>query len=822
VQDRPTLEDAYDHLALEAEARDRWERAGIHRYDPDGPGEVFSVDTPPPYVSAAHLHVGHAMSYTQAEIVVRYQRMLGKRVFYPMGFDDNGLPTERYVERAHAIDKAKTTRSAFRALCLEETRRGAAAYEALWRSLGLSVDWSLRYSTIDEHCRRTAQASFLQLFRLGRIQRTDAPVAWDPVLGSALAQADLEVVERRTKLHRIAFRTPGGAPLTIATTRPELLPACVALYRHPEDPRYDGLTEAVVPLSDRRVPVLTDPEVDREYGTGLLMVCTFGDADDVRRWRRDRLDLRVIVGPDGRLTDAAGPYAGLDAPAARARILKDLAAAGATDGFDVVPQRVPISERTQAPIEWRTAPSWEVRITDLKERLLQRSAELRWSPAFMKHRLDDWIEGLRYEWNVSRQRLHGVPFPVWLCEACGEPVLADEAALPVDPLEEPPPRDACPRCGGALRGDPDVMDTWMTSSSTPAINANLAATPGRTAGPYPMTVRVQAFEIVRTWLFYALVKAELHHHSLPFRDVMISGWGLDEQGRKISKRNLEPDPSGFSRYDPAHLIERFGADAVRHWAARTALGRDLRFSLKDVKSGRRVGIKLWNAARLAVDLGAFDDEAADVPLPDRAPEDRHLLHMLDGVLVTLRAGLDQYDYATGLHALDRWFFGDLCDDWLESAKDRVRRPERFASGTADSVRVTAREALRAAIGAYAPYLPFVTDALWVRLFQAAEGGPSLHVTAFPSAVGALPVPGLDRVAEVRTLVRRWRTDRSIPQSRELEEVTVFGPAADLEVLAPLEAAVRAACRAEAVAWRSDDGPLRVEGRTGQVVAAPGR
>jgi valyl-tRNA synthetase len=327
-EESKVLEPTPDLAAIENEIRRLWDTHQIHRYDPAGDGDVFAVDTPPPYVSADHLHVGHAMSYSQADFIVRYQRRRGRRVFYPMGFDDNGLPTERFVERKYGVDKRKTTRSEFRSLCLEETATVAAGYERFWRALGLSVDWSLRYSTIDDHCRRTAQRSFLDLFEAGRVYRSDEPVFWDREFGSSLSQADLETRTQRGELHRVVFE-PGAV---IATTRPELLPACVALYHHTDDDRYNGLAgrELEVPLTGHRVPVRADPDVDPAFGTGLMMVCTFGDAEDVRRWRRDGLATRVCLGEDGRFTEVAGPYAGLTAEEARARIVADLRVAATT------------------------------------------------------------------------------------------------------------------------------------------------------------------------------------------------------------------------------------------------------------------------------------------------------------------------------------------------------------------------------------------------------------------------------------------------------------------------------------------------------------
>lgn len=800
---------SYDHRAIEAMCLELWQRTGIYAFDPEGRGDIFAVDTPPPYVSAAHLHVGHAMSYTQAEFVVRWHRMQGRRVFYPMGFDDNGLPTERFVERAHGIDASTMGRSAFRRLCREETERGAAAYEELWRSLGISVDWSLRYSTIDEHCQRTAQRSFLELYEAGRIYRSDDPVMWDPQLRTAVAQADLETLTRRQKLHTLAFTDSDGRALPISTTRPELLSGCVALYRHPEDSRYRGLDSARVPLDERSVPVLTDDAVEPGFGSGLVMVCTFGDAEDVRRWRQDHLETRICVGPDGRMTDLAGPLAGRSTSEARAGVVRALERIGAYEGFTMTEQSVPIAERSGAPIEWVMAPQWFLRVLDRVDALREMSTQLRWHPPHMKSRLDDWIDGLRWDWNLSRQRRYGVPIPMWLCEDCTTPVPAPLEALPVDPLETPPPLSSCPGCGGALRGDPDVMDTWMTSSSTPDVCANWVGTAGRAAGPTPMTVRVQAFEIIRSWLFYTLVKADAHHGRLPWRDVMISGWGLNEQGRKISKRDLEKssDPSGFNRYDPAHVIEHLGADALRHWAGRSQLGHDLRYHTRDVKAGRKVAVKLWNAARLvSMSLDGFDPAAGRPHVPDRLPEDRDLLYTLDQTTRTVSEGLSAYDYATGLAALDRAFFDRFCDDWLEALKPRLQDPW-FTEQNRTSAQATAFEALRHIVGLYAPFLPFVTEAIWQDLYAAHESAPSVHVTRFPTCEGRTAVPDMDQVRELLRAVRTARTHARIPQSRRLDVVRVR---AAPRWVARLQPTLRAALRTRSLEVLAPDASDRVQ------------
>ncbi len=797
----------FDSKSLEAECRTLWEQTGIHAYNPSHPGELFAVDTPPPYVSAAHLHVGHAMSYSQAEFIVRYQRMRGRRIFYPMGFDDNGLPTERFVEKTHGIDKRTTTRSEFRALCLEETRAGAKSYEKLWRALGLSVDWSLGYSTIDRHCRRTAQLSFLELFSKGRIYRSSEPVLWDPDLETALAQADLETLNRRAKLHNIQFEGPAG-PLQIATTRPELLPGCVALYCHPEDERFRNLIgqTATVPLFAHEVQIRADSDVRPDYGTGLMMVCTFGDSEDVLRWKRDGLETRLCISSDGRMLPTAGSYAGLKTTQARKRILQDIGEAHL--GFTMVEQAVSIAERSGVPVEFQMVPQWFVSILDLKEPLLQRSNQLDWHPEWMKARLDHWIRGLKWDWNISRQRFYGVPFPLWLCEDCSHPVLAAEQDLPIDPLEDSPPLDACPECGGALRGDPDVMDTWMTSSLTPQIAANQANDSRRPTLELPLTVRVQAFEIIRTWLFYTLLKAHLQDDKLPWKDVMISGWGLNEQGKKISKRDLEKhtDANGYNRYEPYGVIEKYGADALRHWAARSHLGHDTRYGEKAVRAGRKVVVKLWNAARLAQQyLEGFDPNAERPAFENREPEDRWMLTALREATETARAGFERYDYATGLEALDRFLWGTYCDDWLEMIKDRFWAPEGSTPAARASAQSTLWEATRVLLGLYAPFLPFVTEALYQRLYREREGSVSLHITAYPEPVAewAGDVPEMRWIIGTLRVARGLRSERRLPQGRRLEALHV-----DLRDLTECEAAeVRAlestlqtVTRTERITW----------------------
>ena len=813
-----------DTAEVEAYCQQLWDELGIYSYNPDAPGETFSIDTPPPYVSASHLHVGHAMSYAQAEFIVRYHRMNGRKIFYPMGFDDNGLPTERYVEKTFKINKSKTTRSEFRKLCLSVTTEGAKEYEKLWRALGLSVDWKLRYSTIDDHCQRTSQKSFIELYKAGRIYRSNEPVLWDPVLETSLAQADLETIERKGKLHDIVFTGADGSPLTISTTRPELIPACVALYCNSKDARYTHLIgkTAIVPLSGHSVPILGDDDVDPAFGTGLMMVCTFGDGEDVRRWKRDGLALRIAIGANGRMTELAGEFAGLKSEEARGKIVQKLTEAGVLTGSKTVDQVVSVSDRSDAPVEFVMAPQWFIRVLDMKDELLKRAAELKWFPEWMQVRLEDWIKGLKYDWNISRQRFYGVPVPVWFCAQCGDVILADEKNLPVDPTESKAPVDKCPKCGSTeFTPDADVLDTWMTSSVSPLINSNWAGTPGRIgdARLYPMTVRVQAFEIIRTWLFYTLVKSHLHTNSLPWANVMISGWGLNENGKKISKRDLEQytDANGYNRYDPYAVVQKFGADAVRYWAAGGSLGHDLRYNEKDVQIGRKLVVKLWNAARFAdMQMGAYDPAKDFVPFNERTPEDRWLLAELNKVLPAARKGFEGYSYHEAREQTDRFFWTIFCDDYLELIKDRFWTPENYSEQTRASARATLWESLRIVLALYAPFLPFVTEYLYQQFYKGHETASSLHVSTWPQAKPEwnVTVPEMDVLGAILRAVRGLRTTAKVSQTRRLARVTLDVSGAKPEVQATIEqmqASIRAAVRTVEMSYGTAETPTDLDG-----------
>jgi valyl-tRNA synthetase len=790
----------YDHQAVETAARELWESHDIYSYARDVQGPVFSVDTPPPYVSATHLHVGHAMSYSQPDFIVRFRRMLGERVFYPIGFDDNGLPTERYVEQAYGVRAVDMPRAEFVALCLAETRRTAERYEDLWRRLGLSVDWSLRYSTIDARCQRTAQTSFIKLHEAGYLRRAQDPILWCTEDQTSLAQADVEDLERTSRLHTIRFAGPQGEPLPIATTRPELLPACVALYHHPSDSRYTGLGRARVPLFGYEVPVLTDESVDPDYGTGLMMVCTFGDGEDVLKWRRDHLPLRLAVEPDGRLGPLAGEFAGLPLTQARSAIVKALTSAGLLVDSVQVRQVVGVHERCQTPVEFQIRPQWFIAVREHADRFRARAAELEWIPPFMRRRLQDWIDGLKWDWNITRQRRYGVPFPVWFCASCGTQVLARLEDLPVDPLADKPPVSACPSCGAAMEGDPDVMDTWMTSSLTPQINDGWALG-GTDPALAPMSMRVQAFEIIRTWLFYSVVQSELLFGRVPWRTALISGWGLSEQGKKLSKRDLDKSTGadGFNRYVPDDVMAKYGADALRLWATKGRIGTDLRYNEKDIRTGRKFAVKLWNVGRfLSINLGDFDVSAARVAPGERNIVDRWVLSHLAEAVAEATAAFGGHDYMQAHQAASRMFWSIYCDRYIEMIKDRLGESSGRAGADRRSAQWTLWESYRVLLGLFAPFAPFVTERMYQQFYRGHEDAVSLHVTRWPVADEGWrgDRSAVDQLAVILDATRALRSGQRLGNSARLSQLIVqaHSPAAEalLDLIAePLRVAARA-------------------------------
>lgn len=804
MPEKPTLD------GLEAVWVARWEADGTYRFDRTrGRDEIYSIDTPPPTVSGS-LHVGHVFSYTHTDTIARFQRMRGRAVFYPMGWDDNGLPTERRVQNHFGVrcdpslpydpsfeppdrpgkQQIPISRKNFIELCERLTIEDEKAFEELWRRLGLSVDWSMTYATIDANARAASQRAFLRNLARGEAYVSEAPTLWDVTFRTAVAQAELEDREWPGAFHRIGFtlsqeqRDHGfGDRVWIETTRPELIPACVALVAHPDDERYRPLfgTTVRTPIFGVEVPIVAHHLAEPDKGSGIAMICTFGDITDVTWWRELDLPTRPVIGWDGRLLAdapegvAAGPYqelGGKTVHSARERVVEMLRESGDLEGEPRKVQRpVKFYEKGDRPLEIVTTRQWYIRNggrdASLRERLLDRGRELSWHPPHMRVRYDNWAEGLAGDWLISRQRFFGVPIPVWYpLDSEGQPVheapiTPEESSLPVDPSSDVPPGFAEDMRGKPLGfiADPDVMDTWATSSLTPQIAAGWERDDDLFRRVFPMDLRPQAHEIIRTWLFSTVVRSHLEHGELPWKHAAISGWILDPDRKKMSK-------SKGNVVTPMGLLEEYGSDAVRYWAASGRPGTDTAFDTGQIKIGRRLSIKILNASRFVLGFGETAGEVTE-------PVDLSMLAALRAVVEDATEAFEGYDYTRALERAER-FFWEFCDDYLELVKARAYNGDASALAAL-------RQALDVLLRLFAPFLPFVTEEVWSWWRPG-----SVHRAAWPavSEIRTAGDPGvLGAVAGVLRQVRKAKSEARASMRAEVARLVVSGSQADLVRLA---------------------------------------
>ncbi|MBI1969492.1 valine--tRNA ligase [Candidatus Woesearchaeota archaeon] len=768
-----------------------WIKEKVYAFDAKAKGEIFSIDTPPPTVSG-RMHLGHALAYSQLDFVARFQRMQGKNIFFPWGFDDNGLATERYVEKKCNVRGHLMSRPEFIKLCLRETKDVEEALQKDWQALGLSPDWNINYRTIDEGCRRVSQISFIALFEQGREYRKEAPTIWCPECQTAIAQVELQDKELDSFFNDIVFKVE-GKDLIVATTRPELLGSCVALFAHPEDIRYQKYfnKKVIVPLFNQEVPILADERADPEKGTGIVMCCTFGDQIDIEWYKAHNLPLRISIEKDGKMNALAEKYEGLPIKKARAIIIEDLKNARLLLSQKPIRHTVNVHERCGIEVEILNTKQWFIRYLDLKEEFLKLGNQLRWHPEHMKVRFENWVKGLRWDWCISRQRFFGIPFPVWYCTNCREIILAEKKDLPVDPTVDKP-KKACPKCKGKdFEPEKDVLDTWATSSLTPMIALQWGEDEKFFQKMFPMSLRQNGHDIITFWLFNTVVKSYLHEKKLPWKDVMINGFVLDPKGRKMSK-------SKGNVIEPREVLETFGADALRFWAASSKLGDDIPFKEKELVAGQRMITKLWNASRFAMmHLQDFDGKKPK----SLAPIDAWILSPLQRLVQECTAYFQQYDYSKTKMETEKFFWHMFCDQYLELVKDRLYNKEGYSKEAIHSAKYTLYTVLLTILKLLAPILPHSTEEIYQRYFQMKENEKSIHRSSWPRAEKSFIDEDVEQIGEevvkIVNEVRKYKTSKGMSLSQELEKIIVHTEHSLKEV----EKDILAVAKAKSIDWK---------------------
>lgn len=770
------MDTRYDHKSAEAQAQALWQEQNT--YSPaHNSGPLFSIDTPPPTVSGS-LHIGHIFSYTQTDIIARYKRMQGFSVLYPFGFDDNGLPTERFVEKTAKVSGHRMPRSEFIALCLQETHKAEEVFKSLWQRMGLSANWEHCYSTISDSVRRLSQASFLDLYKKGFVYRKDEPALYCTTCFTSVAQAELDDAQVSSYFNDIIFKDQQGNDLIIGTTRPELLPSCVALLFNPTDSRYQHLrgTRATVPLFGFDVPVLEDEKVLPDKGTGLVMCCTFGDTTDIEWYKKFKLPFKRSIGLNGIFGEHAGILSGLKVPAARETVLKALKDAGLLVHQKQITHAVSIHERCKKEIEYTVLPQWFVRIIEHKEAFLKLADDIQWSPAFMKSRYINWVENLGWDWCISRQRFYGIPFPVWHCFDCNAILMANESQLPLDPQETIYGKP-CPECASTnIIPDTDVMDTWNTSALTPYIIAEMFASKkvtfnenGSSAASFlPMSMRPQAHDIIRTWAFYSITRAWMHDKTIPWTDVVISGHVTSSEKEKLSKS------VGNAKLTPEALLEQYPADAIRYWTASSGLGQDTAFSDTQLKIGQKLLTKLWNAFRF---VSMHFDSVDHTQMPTLlGTVNEWLIHEVLQCFESYTYYFNKNEFSLALDQIERFFWHTYCDNYLEIIKDQLFNPDAY-----DTQEITATKWTLYTVGLnilrlYAPFIPHITETIYQTLYAQHVGVPSLHQTRcekiYPERGYAQSAERMKFVLEIIATVRKLKSEHNLSLKTELTQLLV--------------------------------------------------
>lgn len=711
------LDKKYKANEKESKWLEYWNENKIYEFNPDY-RETFSIDTPPPTVNGK-IHIGHIFSYSQTEMIARYKRLRGYNIFYPFGFDDNGLPSERLVEKEQGKKAHEIGREEFSKLCYKTTDKYESEFQQLFSKMGVSTDWNIHYKTVSPSTIKVSQLSFLDLIDKNHCYHKESPALWCNECLTSIAQAELETKTIKTTFNYINFKTvEDGEEFTIATTRPELLPAIVCVFVNPKDNEHKHLIgkTAHIPVIDVEVPIMADEKVAIDKGTGVVMCCTFGDQTDIEWWKKYNLPLKHIFTDNGRIVDTVSTYGGMKIKEARKQIIEDLQSGGYVVKIEELEHEVQTHERCGKEVEYSVMNQWFIDIMNHKEDFLKIGNEIKWHPAHMKTRYDEWVNNVAWDWCISRQRYFGVPFPVWYCKECGTPIFARKEDLPVNPLTDKPYLNKCPKCScSEFIPETDVMDTWATSSCTPLINMKYGEENCLDSILQPMSLRTNASEIIRTWDFYTIVKSFYHFGIKPWNNVMISGFVMAGKGEKISKSK------GNSKVEPLKLIEQYSADVIRYWAGSGRLGTDITFSEETLLRGRKLINKLWNVSKfIEMHLSDYEDKEFN----DYEYIDRWILGSFQKMEKGFIKYLDDYEVGLALNHLEK-FFWNFCDNYIEIVKHRLYRPEEFGQEARYSGQKTVYTILYKLLQDFSIFFPFITEEIYQELYHEAK---SIHLT----------------------------------------------------------------------------------------------
>ena len=755
------------------EAKERlskfWKEKNIYKFNIEDKRPIYSIDTPPPFTSGA-LHMGHVLNHTWIDLAARYKRMRGFNVYFPQGFDCHGLPTELKVEKEYKISKDDPEK--FLEKCHEWTKQAISQMKNQFEDLGYSTDWDYTYRTMDENYIKKVQSSLLFFFNKGELYKGQHPIHWCTNCQTALAKQEVGYVDKKGKLWYIKLPvSDGSGHATIATTRPELMPSCVAVLVHPDDKRYYHLSNKKIklPIFEREVPIYQDSEVDIEFGTGVVYVCTYGDETDIN-WQK-MYDLPVIISVDekGKMTKEAEKYEGLSISEARIKIIEDLKELGLLEKEENYEHRVIVhTERSacQNPIEYLPIQQWFISIRGHQDEIYEAAKKMNWFPPNMIKRLQDWIESLDWDWVISRQRVFGTPIPFWTCEKCNATVAAKEKDLPVDPRIDKPPVDKCPKCSGSLKGATDVCDCWIDSSITPLMISKWNEDEKFFTETYPSTLRPQGYEIIRTWAFYTIFRCLELTGEPCFKDLMINGMVAGTDGRKMSK-------SYGNVVSPDKTVKQYGPDAMRQWAALGSLGDDYPFNFKEIQYGLKFNKKVWNACRFSsAHLGDFNKNTLK-KRPKLLPIDEWILNKLDDVIKICTESFEEYNFHAGLMAIRTFFWHDFCDDYLEAVK------YRFYTDVPEEVKLAGLYTLYSVIldslKILAPVIPFITEDIYQLLFKNNENIESIHLTKWPESYNIKQNSTGEQIISIIKDFRNQKASKKIPLNAEIEKAHIQIP-----------------------------------------------